>query len=491
MRTKSGHIVAIVEAPNAPSKTLRRAVHDTLSTSPAYNKSRVHVYLLTQEKFRREGLNAPANLQAPFVGVYKPAGRANTPPTLVATAKTAANVDTILRQMLHKPASPRPARPARPAPTPSPQPPKKVNKNNTNNALVRRYGFNMNTLVGNAQRSKVSLNNKKTLGKILDIKYEIIRNRVRNRNVHTAYGLAKTRLDAYISVQKIRDDAEKTIDLITTPLKTPIQKRAWTNSVKSSMQGLWNVSWWVFANWEKIAFFVGTALTVARFFAPEYYHWIIQAAEYIIDLLPVSVKAWFVSILWYGQGAAGAKKTFENAQKPSAQGKPLQWTWKGFASAFFLDTVRSRAEEAMGDPKAFFRRQWVENPARKYTKDGLSKAMRGAGGLTKTIMEKAGGIAAAVASVYKTSPEFQQKLLKLSTMPANSTTLFEEIKGDSEIRSLYLDGGDDIKRKSFGVFAATMYGFAKGNMTLASDDDKTSWQYSTQTWKLILDHLPV
>ena len=200
IRTSAGPIIAIVEGADR-SQSMRRAVRDALQS---INRATSVYHIVTESQLRGEKLTVPSGIGHPYVVVYTPTDRPNSPP-MMTYSTFPGGVRTILRAAFkHAPShrqTPAPSPPAsppasRPVSPPRASPPASRPASRprpTADNLVRRYGFNTNSLIQNAARSGLGLNN---LGTVLNAKHNIVlsRRRPNNLNVHTAYGLAKAGL---------------------------------------------------------------------------------------------------------------------------------------------------------------------------------------------------------------------------------------------------------------------------------------------------------
>lgn len=190
IRTSAGPIIAIVEGADR-SQSMRRAVRDALQS---INRGTSSVYIVTESQLRGEKLTVPSGIGHPYVVVYTPTDRPNSPP-MMTYSTFPGGVRTILRAAFkHAPShrqTPAPSPPASPLASRHVSPPRASRPRPTADNLVRRYGFNTNSLIQNAARSGLGLNN---LGTVLNAKHNIISRRPNNLNVHTAYGLAKAGL---------------------------------------------------------------------------------------------------------------------------------------------------------------------------------------------------------------------------------------------------------------------------------------------------------
>lgn len=518
-RTLPGHIVAIVEPPGKPNRALRRAVRETLEeVDPNNTSNSLHLFLFDEHNLHTQRLQVPKK-KMPYVAIYKPAGRTNTPPKLVYAVDRADEVNRIIRHVVFPPTAPitsppRHVPPAPPLPSPNASPtvhplpppkpkprptsPKMPRNNNSNNAIIRRHGFDTNALVANAFRTGVSLKNPATLKTILNIKYDVTKKRLpHNRSVHTAYGLARSRLHNNANnvfhniVQNIEHEEEEAAEAILAPVATPAQKRAWTIFSKSLWVGAWDKAWWVADNLPRFQIMLTTVFLVIAWFSP-------GLAVHLSTLqarLSSYVPNWIRAVFGYVGVAAGAEKTFKNGAASYGQAEPLDLTssWWAFPTEYLKILERSRWKEATGNSKALFRR-WVEDTLHTYETGWLRKVGVGftTGKTVKNFTNSLKKIAPVITTVFHTSAGLQRTLQKLGTMPSNSTELFTLIRDDHQIRSLY----DNPKAKSddveaWRVFSVINLAYAKGNVTLATGArEKKGWRDAVLNWTQILNGLP-
>jgi hypothetical protein len=418
IQTRTTYVVLLVTATKNKT-TLTRNEKALGRAFLAATQGVPNTFHVTPSQVAADGLDAP--MPPPFVAVYKPVGP-QAPPILKSITTNPADVAGMVTSFATRPLSPRSSPPRSPRNT-TPRPPNRspnrslnrspnrTNQSNRSPVITQpspprsprphNYGFNANTLIGNAQRVG---KNRTYIPRILQNKYATYkRNNPQNARVHIAYAKAMTTLED-LGVLRFLDEA---MDRIDAPVDTPAQRGAWTRQVDrlvemgevaSKSKRSWGQTFDTLVKLNQYLTFVATALlqilVTVQFLYPENER--LQQTINVLQLgvwgalaryLPSWLKTGYEYVFVYAPGAAKIKQKM--ATQPQNRDVPKNVASAGFTVYNYWQ--KSRTGAAIGDPEALTLIKF-ENTVANSVNRALTGASLSTGKSTGTLAFKMRGL---------------------------------------------------------------------------------------------------